>query len=111
MVANPNAGAAHQFLNWFNGTAFTNVPATATRPGNETRGQVRGPGYQIWNMALAKNIRVSETTGFEFRAEAFNLFNHTNPFGIGTQLNSSTYNHITSFRDPRVLQLGLKFNF
>jgi hypothetical protein len=111
MVANPNAGAAHQFLNWFNGTAFTNVPATATRPGNETRGQVRGPGYQIWNMALAKNIRVSETTGFEFRAEAFNLFNHTNPFGIGTQLNSSTYNHITSFRDPRVLQMGLKFNF
>jgi Carboxypeptidase regulatory-like domain/TonB dependent receptor len=111
MVANPNAGAAHQFLNWFNGTAFTNVPATATRPGNETRGQVRGPGYQIWNMALDKNIRVTETTGFEFRAEAFNMFNHTNPFGIGTQLNSATYNHITSFRDPRVLQLGLKFNF
>jgi hypothetical protein len=111
MIANPNAGAPHTIGAWFNGAAFVNVPSTATRPGNETRGQVRGPGYQIWNMALAKNIRVSESTGFEFRAEAFNLFNHTNPFGIGTSLGSATYNHITSYREPRVLQLGLKFNF
>ncbi len=111
MIANPNAGAPHTIGAWFNGAAFANVPATATRPGNETRGQVRGPGYQIWNMALAKNIRVTERTGFEFRAEAFNMFNHTNPFGVGTQLGSTTYNKITSYRDPRVLQLGLKFNF
>jgi len=111
MVGNPNAGAPHTISQWFNGAAFANVPGTATRPGNETRGQVRGPGYQIWNMALEKNIRVSETTGFEFRAEAFNLFNHTNPFGVGTQLGSATYNTITSYRDPRVLQFGLKFNF
>lgn len=111
MIANPNTGAPHTLTQWFNGAAFVNVPATATRPGNEARGTVRGPGYQIWNMALEKNIRVSERTGFEFRAEAFNLFNHTNPFGVGTQLGSATYNTITSYRDPRVLQFGLKFNF
>ncbi len=111
MVGNPNAGAPHKLTQWFNGAAFANVPGTQTRPGNETRGQVRGPGYQIWNMALAKDIRVSERTGFQFRAEAFNLFNHTNPFGVGTQLRSATYNTITSYRDPRVLQFGLKFNF
>jgi hypothetical protein len=111
MVGNPNAGAPHTIGAWFNGAAFANVPSTATRPGNETRGQVRGPGYQIWNMALAKNINVTERAGFEFRAEAFNLFNHTNPFAVGTSLGSSTYNTITNYRDPRVLQLGLKFNF
>jgi hypothetical protein len=111
IVGNPNAGAPHTLTSWFNGTAFANVPGTATRPGTEARGAVRGPGYQIWNMALEKNIRITERAGFEFRAEAFNLFNHTNPFGVGTQLNSSTYNTITNYRDPRVLQLGLKFNF
>lgn len=111
IVGNPNAGAPHTLTSWFNGAAFANVPATATRPGTEARGAVRGPGYQIWNMALEKNIRVTERAGFEFRAEAFNLFNHTNPFGVGTQLGSSTFNTITNYRDPRVLQLGLKFNF
>jgi hypothetical protein len=110
-IGNPNVGGAHTITSWFNGAAFANVPATATRPGTEGRGSVRGPGYQIWNMSLQKNFRVAERADFEFRAEAFNMFNHTNPFGIGTQFGSSTYNTITSYRDPRVLQLGLKFNF
>ncbi len=110
-VADPNNGASHTPSDWFNAAAFANVPATETRPGTERRGSVRGPGYQIWNFSLDKDIRVTERTGFEFRAEAFNLWNHTNPFGIGTSLGSSTFNTVTSWRDPRVLQLGLKFHF
>ncbi len=110
-IADPNANAPHTLTQWFNTAAFANVPAGQTRPGTERRGAVRGPGYQIWNFSLAKNIRVTETTGFEFRAEAYNAFNHTNPFSVDTALGDSTFGQVTSTRDPRVLQLGLKFNF
>ena len=110
-IADPNANAPHTLTQWFNTAAFANVPAGQTRPGTERRGAVRGPGYQIWNFSAGKNIRVTETTGFEFRAEAYNAFNHTNPFSVDTALGDSTFGQVTSTRDPRVLQLGLKFNF
>jgi hypothetical protein len=53
----------------------------------------------------------------QFRGEAFNLFNHTNPDGISTASlistngYSSTAGNITSYRDKRILQLGAKFVF
>jgi hypothetical protein len=75
------------------------------------RGAIRGPGYQTWSLSLDKDICRTERTGFEFRAEAFNVWNHTNPFGIDVGLGDATYNTVTSWRDPRVLQLGLKFHF
>jgi len=48
---------------------------------------------------------------FQFRTEAFNIFNHTNPNGVGTTLGTSTFGHITSYRDPREMQFGLKLMF
>lgn len=110
-ISNPNSGAPHTVSQWFNTAAFADVPGTQVRPGSEPRGTVRGPGYQIWNFALQKYIKVHESANFQFRAEAFNVFNHTNFFGVGTTLGAATYGKITSTRDPRVLQLGLKFNF
>jgi hypothetical protein len=47
----------------------------------------------------------------EFRAEAFNLPNHTNPNNPSTVLNSSTFGKSTSALDPRILQLALKYAF
>ncbi len=110
-IANPNSGAPHTVIRWFNTAAFVDVPGALARPGNEGRGVVRGPGYQKWDVALEKYIKVKETANFEFRAEAFNIFNHTNFFGVGTTLGSGAYGTITSTRDPRALQLGLKLNF
>jgi len=111
LIGNPNEGAPHGFTQWFNTAAFANVPAGQARPGTETRGVVRGPGYQRWDVSLAKNIRVTERMGFDFRADAINVFNHTNFQGVDTGLGDTTFGQITSTRDPRVLQLGLKFNF
>ena len=115
MIGNPNTGAPHGYTQWFNTAVFVNVPATQARPGNETRGTVRGPGYQRWDFALAKNFRITERTGLDFRAEAINVWNHTNFQGVDTTLGDAsginTFGHITSTRDPRVLQLGLKLHF
>ena len=115
LIGNPNSGAPHGYTQWFNTAAFANVPAGQARPGTETRGTVRGPGYQRWDMSLSKDFLITERFGLEFRAEAINLWNHTNFQGVDTTLGDAsginTFGHITSTRDPRVLQVGLKAHF
>lgn len=80
--------------------------------GNERRGVVNGPGLWRYDMALLKNTRIRESVNLQFRAEAFNLFNHTNFQTVGTTLTTvSTFGHVTAVRDPGIMQLGLKLNF
>jgi hypothetical protein len=47
----------------------------------------------------------------QFRAEAFNTFNHTNFVGVSNNITSSTFGQITSAGSARVLQVGAKLNF
>ncbi len=65
--ANPSAFAAPQGLTF----------------GDAGRNSLRNPGYVNFNMALYKNFYVKERVYFEFRAEAFNIFNHTEWGNIG----------------------------
>jgi hypothetical protein len=79
--------------------------------GNSRRRFFHGPGLNNFTMALAKSFKFSESMEVQFRAEAFNLFNHAqfdNPTG---EVNSSQFGLVTSARDPRIMQLGLKFLF
>ena len=62
-------------------------------------------------MALMENTRLTESLNLQFRAEAFNLFNHTNFLTVGTTLGLATYGKVTATRDPRILQLALKLTF
>jgi len=111
-VGDPNAGALHTISNWFNKSAFAPVPAGQVRPGNAPRGSIVGPGYGRWDASLFKNIKVSERFGLQFRAEGFNVLNHTNLNNpASASLTSSVYDKITSSRDPRQIQLALKLLF
>ncbi|HYK36496.1 hypothetical protein [Alloacidobacterium sp.] len=47
----------------------------------------------------------------QFRTDSTNMFNHTNPDGISTSYTSSLFGKVTSYRDPRILQLALKLYF
>jgi hypothetical protein len=47
----------------------------------------------------------------QFRAEAFNNFNHTNFGYSNASLGSRNFGVITSSGDPRIFRLGLKFEF
>jgi hypothetical protein len=48
---------------------------------------------------------------FEFRAESFNTFNHTQFNGVGNSFGNGNFGQVTSTWDPRTLQLGGKLSF
>jgi Carboxypeptidase regulatory-like domain/TonB dependent receptor/TonB-dependent Receptor Plug Domain len=110
-IANPNSNAPHTADQWFNLAAFTDPPADGIRPGNAPIGSIRGPGIERWDLSLFKNFKTTERTNLQFRWEVFNVFNHTNFQGIDTDTTSSTFGQVTSTHEPRIMQLGLKFNF
>ena len=62
-------------------------------------------------MALYKDFRVTERDMFEFRAEAFNIFNRTNLSSISTGVGSGSYGQATSALDPRIFEFALRFQF
>jgi hypothetical protein len=94
---------------WFNTAAFAFSPPGTF--GNAGRNILDGPGYQNVNVSLVKNTRVAERLNLQFRAEAFNLFNHPNFNLPDNFLGSPTFGQITSARDPRHIQFGLKLLF
>ena len=74
---------------------------------------VSGPGFWNVDLSLIKRTKIKESWNLEFRAEAFNAFNHTN-FSVGAEnndINSTTFGRLTSTFDPRILQFALKLNF
>jgi hypothetical protein len=94
---------------WFTTSAF-GLPALGTF-GNAGRSLVRGPGINDWDVSFIKKTQLFERTTLQFRAEFFNLFNHSQFSGVGTTLNSSTFGQVTSARNPRVSQLALRLVF
>ena len=79
--------------------------------GNAMTGIIRGPGQEIYNMALFKEFHITEANYFEFRAEAFNTFNHTNPNNPNATLGNSNYGKVTGAADPRIMELALRYRF
>jgi hypothetical protein len=87
------------------------VAQGAGRFGNFGRNVFHGPGMANWDFALFKHFAASEGRRIDFRAEFLNFFNHTqfvNPVG-GIQ--NALFGRITGTRDPRVVQLMLRFEF
>ena len=110
IIGDPNNGP-QTLAEWFNTSAFALVPSGEIRVGNEPRGTIVGPGYFRWDASLFKNFKFTERLNLQFRAEAFNVLNHTNFNNPTTSFTSSLFGQITSARDPRQMQLALKLTF
>jgi Carboxypeptidase regulatory-like domain len=128
LLCDPNVGGPRTFEQWFNITCFQPTPLSGTvannNVGNGGRGIVNGPPTNRVDFTMTKNIRFSERFKLQLRAEAFNVFNHTNFRGLTTGVfntttapttlggnGTTTLGRVTSVRDPRVMQFGVKMNF
>ena len=88
-------------------------PAGTFNLQNGIRDMIYNPGFENWNLGLFKKFAIRESVGFQFRAEAFDAFNHPNWNGVGTDpTNLTTFMKVTSkSNDVRNLQLSLRFYF
>jgi predicted heme/steroid binding protein len=117
---------------WFattnpDGTPIFTAPAPGTFNTQRVRNLIYQPGYQNWNMGLFKTFPVNERFRFQFRAEAYNVWNHPNwcansgcngTTNIGLNpTNTATFGKVlakgsgSSGQGERNLQLSLRFEF
>jgi hypothetical protein len=103
---------------WFNTCAFAD-PALGSF-GDVGRNTIESPGYKTWDFSVFKVFHTSEKTELEFRAEFFNLLNHTNFLfaesgpqngNNATILGTEQFGDLTAARPPRQIQFALKFSF
>ncbi len=112
MICDPNASAPHLLTGWFNTACFAPTPQGQVRPGNAGRGVVRGPGFANWDASLSKSFKLGERYKLQLRGEGLNVLNHANPNGYGsTNITSTLFGQITTFRAPRRVQLAVKLTF
>ena len=94
---------------WFNTAAFAFPPFGSF--GDAGRNILDGPGFVNFNTSLMKTTKLREGLDLQFRAEAFNLFNHPNFNLPDNFLGSPTFGRILSAQSPRHIQFGLKLLF
>jgi hypothetical protein len=114
-ITNPRTSATK--LQYFSPAAFG--PSALGEEGDARRRFFHGPGINNWDMALLKNTTLTESINLQFRAEFFNIWNHTQflgPSGVtgftGTgAATASSFGQVAGTAQPRIGQLSLKLNF
>jgi hypothetical protein len=99
---------------WFDPTAFTVNPNDSGVLGTARRNILRGPGEDIWDTSVMKDLHFTEHKYLEIRGDAFNVFNHPWFGQPNTDIQSSQVGVITSTAistNSRELQGALKFYF
>jgi len=118
LIGNPNLpggrSTAAKLQEWFNTAAFTfNAPGTY---GDSGRDILRGPGLATLDFSLTKSFPLKfghfgETQRIDFRAEAFNMFNHPNFGKPDNTITDPTFGQVLSAGSSRIMQLAPKFAF
>jgi len=97
---------------YFDPGAFA-LPLSGTF-GNVSRGSLTGPPLTTFDTSLFKRIRINEQLNLQFRAEAFNVFNHANfsePNAVvfqGSSVSSSAGVITSTATISRQIQFALK---
>jgi hypothetical protein len=89
------------------------LPALGTM-GNARRRSFSGPGMENLDATLSRNFNIHDGHAIEFRAEAFNVFNHAQFFGAAAvegNISSGTFGQAVSAMSPRLMQLALRYSF
>jgi hypothetical protein len=112
ILARPDQTAAVQMtktrLQWFSTSSFTTAQGHF---GSSGVGNILSPGFEKVDLGLMKNFRFSDNISLQMRAEAFNVFNHTNFSGIDNGLTDGTFGQATGTHEPRIMQFSGKMYF
>jgi hypothetical protein len=140
VIGNPHSQAPPGSTNSLSiGPAILNPSAFAAPTGltfgDAGRNFLNNPGRLNFDVALLKHFKITEGSTLEFRAEAFNVFNHTqfiiydpdrgnqanntvncyggvnNSAGDASCLGGSAFLHPIEAHRPRTMQFGLKYAF
>jgi hypothetical protein len=128
LVGDPNAVASSNIATE-RGPLILNPGAyalpTGLTFGDVGRNTVYLPGRLNFDFGTFKRFAINERSGFEFKWETFNTFNHTQYGGQGqgsvnsgmdtndpaANLATSGFGHVTVAHAPRIMQFGLRFYF
>jgi hypothetical protein len=105
---NPRAGGSRKivtstspyssgYVAYLNPTAIANsfsAPSNGTI-GTERRNQIRGPGYADVDLSVIKNIKFTERTNLQLRAELNNVYDHLNLASPTASFTSSAVGRVT----------------
>ncbi len=99
---------------WFTTTGFAARAPLSFGPA--ARGAIVGPGRQNWNLSLYKTFRIplpatAEGGSLDFHVDTFNTFNHTQFHDVDSGFGGQNFGKVTSTYDPRVIELGMRFQF
>jgi len=94
---------------YFNKSLFS--PEPIGQIGNSSRRFFHGPGINNWDMALLKDLRLTESKSLQFRGEFFNAFNHAQFNTPNGNFLNTAFGTVTSAGAPRIGQVALKFIF
>jgi hypothetical protein len=94
------------------------VPAQGTW-GNAARFILRGPGVNNFDLSALKEFPLHEQMKLQFRAEAYNAFNHAQfsamdtgaRFDANGKQTNTGLSSFTAARAPRIMQFALRFYF
>jgi hypothetical protein len=126
-ISGPILASNKSYLQYLNVTSFSTPPSAPTSGttyntfGNMPRNAVRGYDYWDVDMGLSKDFAITQRSHFQLRAEAFNLFNHTNFGDPNTQVpdtgaalvqgQTGSFGVISSALPARELQVAGKITF
>ncbi len=96
-------------LRFLDASAFR-VQAVNT-PGNAARNAAYGPRFFTTDFNLSKGFRITERQSVDVRWEAFNLFNTVNFQNPSTTVGNTNFGFITAAREPRIMQMAIRYRF
>jgi hypothetical protein len=94
---------------YYNPNAFA-IPTGLTF-GNVGRDTLYLPGRLNFDFGLSKKFSINEKTGFDFKWEMFNVFNHTQFDAIDSGINDASFLQLNGTHDPRRMQFSVRFYF
>jgi hypothetical protein len=109
-VGNPNLSRGSRTVQeWFNTKAFAITPVDTL--GNAPRAALYGPGQNVWDLSLMREVPLWKHAGLTFRVDAHNAFNHPQFSGLDTTITDAKFGQVTGAQDPRQLLLIARLKF